>query len=166
MKALYIGSFDMFTVGHYEVLKQAEEIFDDILICIADNSTKERRYNKLCVAYAISQITKNKVICSKSLTTDLMIKNDIHYLIRGLRNTSDYLYEENLIKQYQILKPDIKVIYLRTNNNISSSFVFELHKRGKEIQPYLPYDKQYLWYPYLDTCKKMTAEKLQEKFER
>ena len=48
MKALYIGSFDMFTVGHYGVLKQAEEIFDDILICIADNSTKDET-SVICV---------------------------------------------------------------------------------------------------------------------
>ena len=47
MKALYIGSFDPFTNGHYEVLKQAEELFDEVIICIARNPKKKRRFTEL-----------------------------------------------------------------------------------------------------------------------
>ena len=148
MKALYIGSFDPFTIGHYEVLKQAEDLFKSILICIADNPTKKRRFDRLYTVRAIEKITKHKVIWSNALTTDLMQAYKIPYLIRGLRNTSDYLYEEQLIKQYKILKPDIKVVYFRADNDISSTFVYELYKRKIDIQPYLPYDKKYLEMEY------------------
>lgn len=151
MKALYIGSFDPFTIGHYEILKQAEELFDEVLIVIADNPHKKRRFDKIYCSKAIKQITKNEIVWSYELTTDLMKSYNGNYLIRGLRNTSDYLYEESLIKQYKMLMPEIKVIYFRANNDISSSFVYALHERKLDIQPYIPYDKKYLdWNYYLE----------------
>lgn len=139
MKALYIGSFDPFTNGHYDILKQAEEIFDEIIIVVANNPQKKRRIDADICAYAIQSITKNEVKVSNALTTDLMKYYQCDYLIRGLRNTTDYLYEENLIKQYKLLNPNIKVVYFRTEKDISSTFVYELIKRDKPINDYLPY---------------------------
>lgn len=139
MRALYIGSFDPFTDGHYDVLKQAEEIFDEIVIVVANNPQKKRRIDADICAYAIQSITKNEVKVSNSLTTDLMKYYKCEYLIRGLRNTTDYLYEENLIKQYKLLNPNIKVVYFRTEKDISSTFVYELIKRDKPTNDYLPY---------------------------
>lgn len=139
MRALYIGSFDPFTDGHYDVLKQAEEIFDEIVIVVANNPQKKRRIDADICAYAIQSITKNEVKVSNSLTTDLMKYYKCDYLIRGLRNTTDYLYEENLIKQYKLLNPNIKVVYFRTEKDISSTFVYELIKRDKPTNDYLPY---------------------------
>lgn len=139
MRALYIGSFDPFTDGHYDVLKQAEEIFDEIVIVVANNPQKKRRIDADICAYAIQSITENEVKVSNSLTTDLMKYYKCDYLIRGLRNTTDYLYEENLIKQYKLLNPNIKVVYFRTEKDISSTFVYELIKRDKPTNDYLPY---------------------------
>lgn len=139
MRALYIGSFDPFTDGHYDILKQAEEIFDEIVIVVANNPQKKRRIDADICAYAIQSITKNEVKVSNSLTTDLMKYYKCEYLIRGLRNTTDYLYEENLIKQYKLLNPNIKVVYFRTEKDISSTFVYELIKRDKPTNDYLPY---------------------------
>jgi len=144
MRALYIGSFDPFTNGHYDVLKQAEELFDDIVIVIAENPSKKRRFDMFCCSNAIETITNHHIVYSSSLTTDIMNYYKCDYLIRGLRNTTDYLYEEALIKQYRMLKPDIKVVYFRASTDISSSFIYELHKRDIDISPYIPYDKKYL----------------------
>lgn len=139
MRALYIGSFDPFTDGHYDILKQAEEIFDEIVIVVANNPQKKRRIDADICAYAMQSITKHEVKVSNSLTTDLMKYYKCEYLIRGLRNTTDYLYEENLIKQYKLLSPNIKVVYFRTEKDISSTFVYELIKRDKPTNDYLPY---------------------------
>jgi pantetheine-phosphate adenylyltransferase len=148
MKALYIGSFDPFTIGHYEVLKQAEELFDEIIIVFADNPTKKRRFDLTFSIKALETIANHHIVHSTSLTTDLMSYYKCDYLIRGLRNTSDYLYEESLIKQYKLLKPETKVVYFRADNDVSSTFVYELYKRKIDIQPYLPYDKKYLEMEY------------------
>lgn len=150
MKALYIGSFDPFTIGHYEVLKQAEELFEEVHVYVSHNENKKRRFNVIDCAYAIKQIddlkdsTKNNVGESDILTTDLARELNCDYLIRGLRNTSDYLYEEQLSQMYKELNPNLKVVYFRANNNISSTFVYELYKRGLAIDKYLPYDSHLL----------------------
>ena len=140
-KALYIGSFDPFTSGHFDILLQAQQLFDEIIIAVAKNPQKKRRIDADICASAIESVTGFPVIVSNNLTTDLMEQYECMYLIRGLRNTTDYLYEENLIKQYKLLKPDLKVVYFRTENDVSSSFVYELMKRDKSIKGYIPYDE-------------------------
>lgn len=140
-KALYIGSFDPFTSGHFDILLQAQQLFDEIIIAVAKNPQKKRRIDADICASAITSVTGFPVIVSNNLTTDLMERYECEYLIRGLRNTTDYLYEENLIKQYKLLKPDLKVVYFRTENDVSSSFVYELMKRDKSIKGYIPYDE-------------------------
>lgn len=146
MKALYIGSFDPFTIGHYEVLKQAEELFDEVIICFARNINKKRRFSALTCANAINHIDgkKRKIIHSDELTPYIMEEENCEYLIRGLRNTSDYLYEENLYQMYKQIKPEIKCVYLR-GNHVSSTFVYELYKRDMDmITKYIPYDINFL----------------------
>lgn len=139
MKALYIGSFDPFTIGHYEVLKQAKEIFDDVIVVIADNSNKRKYFDINSRIYAIKQI-HDKVYFSDKDIDELVKDFGCDYVIRGLRNTSDYLYEEQLAQMYKELNPNLKIVYFRANNTISSTFVRELHKRKKDISKYIPYN--------------------------
>jgi pantetheine-phosphate adenylyltransferase len=145
MKALYIGSFDPFTNGHYEVLKQAEELFDEVIICIARNPKKKRRFTELTCGNALNFMDgkKRTVVQSDDLTVNIMKQYGCKYLIRGLRNTSDYLYEEQLFQMNKEMDKDFKVVYLR-GNNISSTFVYELYRRDMNIQPYIPYAKSHL----------------------
>ena len=73
------------------------------------------------------------------LVADYCKERDICYLVRGLRNTSDYLYEENIAKINSTINPDLKTIYFRSNNDvISSSMVRELAKYGKDVSKYVP----------------------------
>lgn len=146
MKALYIGSFDPFTNGHYEILKQAEQLFGEVIICFARNLNKKRRFSAITCANAINHIDNKKrtIIHSDELAPYIMEEWNCEYLIRGLRNTSDYLYEEQLFQMYKEIKPDIKVVYLR-GNNISSTFVYELFKRDMDIvENYIPYSINHL----------------------
>lgn len=146
MKALFVGSFDPFTKGHYEVLKQAESIFDEVLVVIATNPTKKRRFehsiSKQCIESIIGRRTK--VICSDALTPLLYTSYGCDYIVRGLRNTTDYLWEEQLFQMYKQINPKIKVMYLRAENNISSTMVYELYKRGMSVDEFLPYESNML----------------------
>ncbi len=143
---LYIGSFDPFTNGHYEIIKQAEKLFDKLYVVISKNNNKKRRFSENLCLEAIKPYLNNntEIFISDKLTTDIFQEKNCTYLIRGLRNTTDYLYEEQLLQMYKILYKDIRVIYLRANNNISSSFVYELFKNNKEIKDYIPYNKTVL----------------------
>lgn len=141
MKCVYAGSFDPFTIGHYDIYKQAAEIFDDVVVVIASNPLKTRRFN----AYNMASVLKEKIginiVFCNGLVADYCKENGINFLVRGIRNTTDYLYEENIAKINQELFADLRTVYFRsTFDTISSSMVSELYKFGKDVSKYLPYD--------------------------
>ena len=144
-KAIYAGSFDPFTFGHLNVAIEASKMFDKLHICIASNSDKKRHTDANQSAVAIQNILEEygirnaEVVVYYGLIADYCKNNDISYTIRGLRNTSDYLYEENIAKINNEINPNLKTIYIRSNNEvISSSLVRELFSFGKDISKYVP----------------------------
>lgn len=145
MKALYAGSFDPFTNGHLDILKEACNIFDEVYVCIANNSEKHRFLPANKMKSAIEKtIEENNfsnahVIICNQMVADICNELNVEYLIRGLRNTSDYLYEENIAKINKEINPRLKTIYLRAENEtVSSSLVREFLKYGKPVEAYLP----------------------------
>lgn len=147
MKAIYAGSFDMFTNGHMSVVDQAIDLFDKIYVVIAVNPGKTRRFDVDFMKDKINEALKNKGYDSKVevLYTDKLIVRlaqqlGCSYLIRGLRNATDYAYEENMALCNTALDDEIKTIYLRAKDaSISSSMVNELYEHGEDISRYLPY---------------------------
>ena len=142
-KALYAGSFDPFTNGHKQIAYDAAEIFDEVTILVAINSQKLRRLNLDQTIKAIKETFKNTpnilVDYYSGFVVDYCNQKGIDYLIRGLRNTNDFMYEENIAKINAEINPQVKTVYLRTSNEIiSSSMVWELHKNGKDVSSYLP----------------------------
>lgn len=142
--AFYAGSFDPFTVGHLYLIKQASLIFDSVIVGIGINPDKERRFGKEEMKLAIEEslkkenITNFKIVVYEGYTYEAAKENNSHILIRGLRNETDYLYEEEIAKFND--KYDIDTIYLRAKDkgNISSSFVYNELQQGKDITPYVP----------------------------
>lgn len=148
MKAIYAGSFDMFTKGHMSVLEQAIDLFDLIYVVIAENPGKTRRFEIGLMEEKITEALqargydkKVKVISTKKLIVRLAHELDCRFLIRGLRNATDYAYEENMAQCNTALDSSIQTIYLRGDYNfISSSMVYELYMHGEDISGYLPYE--------------------------
>ncbi len=147
MKAVYAGSFDMFTNGHMSVLDQAVDLFDKVYVVIADNSSKKRRFDtdfmKMKINEAIAAkgyADKVEVLSSDKLVVRVAEELGCSYLIRGLRNATDYAYEENMALINTALDEKIRTIYLRAiDASISSSMVYELYTHGEDISAYLPY---------------------------
>lgn len=142
-KAVYAGSFDPFTLGHLDIVEQAAPLFDEVTILICDNSAKTRMTNAFQMSIMIERCCKKypnvTVDITKGLVGDYCGLYEYEYLIRGLRNTSDYLYEENIAKINYEINSDLKTIYFRAKNEaISSSMVKELYKYGKAVDKYLP----------------------------
>lgn len=144
-KAIYAGTFDPFTIGHLNVLIEATSLFDKVIVVIADNSDKNRRINSNIMLQAIQQTVldlpySNKIAVLKfhGLIADLANKEDVEYLIRGIRNGIDYEYEENLAKINESF--GLKTIYIRAGSlsHVSSSMVMELYRYNKEISFYVP----------------------------
>ena len=144
-KALFAGSFDPFTNGHLSILKKASATFDTVYLCIANNANKKRRYSIAEMEEAIKQtislngLTNCEVVICDHLVADFCKELGVTYLIRGLRNTSDYMYEENISKINHEINPDLETVYLRGDDDIiSSSMVYELVNYGKPIEKFVP----------------------------
>lgn len=146
-KSIYPGSFDPFTNGHLSIVKEAAEIFDEVVILIANNPDKKRAFDIWSMKQAIEDIlTANRIYnCKVEICDGLVAKyaasENIKYMIRGLRDSIDYNYEENIANKNHVINPELKCIYFRAEDTaISSSFVKELYKYGEDISPYVPYE--------------------------
>lgn len=135
--AVFAGSFNPFHKGHYNVLQKAELIFDKVIIAFGKNPDKSSRN------WPVPNTIKNRQICEyDSLLTDFLatLKCDVT-VVRGLRNSTDFQYEQNQYRYIQELKPDVKIINIFCNKefeHISSSGIRTLEKYNKHQQYLLP----------------------------
>lgn len=145
--AVYAGSFNPFTKGHLSVVEEASKLFDTVYVCIATNSEKKSKqfFNMDdVIAESVEEAglsNVNVAIIEGTLVADFCKTVGANYLVRALRNTSDYMYEENIAKINHEINPDLVTIYFRARPEyeaISSSMVRELYKYGKDVTPYLP----------------------------
>lgn len=154
MNAIFPGSFDPFTVGHYEIASRAAKLFDTLYIAVGFNINKhsfidiERRVELIKDCF---QKKKNiKVISYDALTIELCRTMDIKVLVHGLRNALDMEYESQLAEVNRILAPDIEnvnFICSKKYSHVSSSAVRELYSYGADITKFMPKGidlKQYL----------------------
>lgn len=145
IKAVYAGSFDPFTNGHLGIVREAAALFEQLIVVCAINRKKTPVFCRSEMADAISDcliqngINNVIVTVSDKLTADVCAEFQAKYLVRGLRNTTDFLYEEEIAKFNQRFNPDLRTIYLRAMDEVlSSSMVRELFSFGKDISEYVP----------------------------
>lgn len=141
----YAGSFDPFTNGHLHVVKESVKMFDKVIIGIGVHSSKKRRFDKELMLKAIEQVlirenlTNVSVISYNNLSVDAAIAHNSTFLIRGIRNGMDYVYEENIASINEEVS-GLDTVYFRAGNlgNISSSLVMELLRNYRDVSKYLP----------------------------
>ena len=144
-KALYPGSFDPFTNGHFDIVKKASALFDEVHIVIGVNNQKRRSFDGAEMKAAIEQVLQDRGITNcvvsvyEGLVAEFAKTNGIRYMIRGLRNNMDYNYEENIAEVNKLINPNMEYIYFRADNvAVSSSMVKELHSYNQDISKYVP----------------------------
>jgi len=144
--AIFAGSFDPFTKGHEDIVLRGLQVFDEIIIAIGYNSKKNARYFEidLMIGY-IRETFKGKPIRVETyseLTAEFARKNNAHYLLRGLRNTTDFEYENSIAQVNRQLNTGLESVFLITTPRfayISSSIIREVHKYGGDVSEMLPY---------------------------
>lgn len=133
--AVFAGSFSPFHKGHYNVLQKAERIFDKVIIAFGKNPEKDVRGHK------IPHSIKNRQLENyDGLLTDFVssLGHEVT-VIRGLRNSTDFDYEQNQYRYIQELMPEIKIVNIfcdKEFEHISSSGIRTLEKYNKH-QSYL-----------------------------
>lgn len=146
--ALFPGSFDPFTKGHANVALRAAKIFDEVIITIGYNSKKQNRHFEIDdmmkkIELAFESHPNISVIKYNELTANLAQKLNAKYLIRGLRNTTDFEYENSISQINQHIFPELETIFIITDPKyayISSTIIREIYAYGQNINEFLPYD--------------------------
>ena len=145
VRGLFAGSFDPYTLGHHAVVSKAARLFDEVYVLIGVNTAKSRSFPaeemKKAMEETMAQdgLTNVHVVIYDSMVADYCTENGINFLIRGLRNSMDYYYEENIAQVNKLLNPELESIYLRADDAaVSSSMVRELMTFHKDISAYVP----------------------------
>ena len=139
-KALYAGSFDPFTKGHFDIVNRALNLFDSITILVAVSPLKSSlltmEERKKIIAEIFSNNPKILVESYDGLIVDFAKHNDIKFILRGLRPTGDFELEFQMASMNKHLNPEIETYFLTTGENyfyVSSSLVKEVYKHGGDI---------------------------------
>ena len=115
-RAIYPGTFDPVTVGHLDIMKRASQMFDEIIVAVADSTAKKPMFTLeqrvAMVEAGTTDISNLKVIGFNKLLVDLSDELDANIIIRGLRAVSDFEYELQMGYANSSLKPDLETIFL------------------------------------------------------
>ncbi len=143
--ALFPGSFDPFTLGHQAIVEQGLRIFDRIIIGIGDNVGKRGLLTPENRQRLIRDIFRDEprvgVACYEGLTGDFCRREEVRFLLRGMRNTVDYEYERGVMLVNQRLYPEITTVLLFTPPEyvaVSSSVIRELVAFGRDPRELMP----------------------------
>ncbi len=143
--AVFPGSFDPFTIGHQKLIERFIPLFDKIIIGIGVNSQKkylfplEQRLD--WIRDTFKDEPKIEVQHFEKLTAHFCKRVNANYLIRGLRNASDFDYEKTISQLNNIVGEGIETVFLISEpaySHISSTIVREIIKGGGDATPFIP----------------------------
>ena len=143
-KAVFPGSFDPITLGHVDLIYRGLEIFDEIVIAIGVNADKKQLFS---LEDKIQQIINTfvnepriKVASYKGLTIDFCKSVNSKYILRGLRNSSDFNYEQSIAQTNSSLS-SIESVFLISSpqlTHISSTIVRDIIRNGGDYKSLVP----------------------------
>ena len=121
--AIFPGSFDPITIGHVDIIERALPLFDKIIISVGSNSEKKYFFNlEKRIQWIQKVFIKNPKIEVKSynkLTVEFAKDSNAQFLIRGLRNISDFEFEKTMAHANSELNPSIESVFLLTKPKYS-----------------------------------------------
>lgn len=144
--AIFPGSFDPFTKGHEDIVRRGLFLFDKVIVGVGHNSKKQRYfYIEKMLGYINATFRDEprvEVITYDELTAQLAKRYEARYLLRGLRNTTDFEYENSISQINRYLNNDLETVFLITSPqyaHINSSIIREVHRYQGDVNEFLPY---------------------------
>lgn len=143
-KAIFPGSFDPITLGHFDIIKRSITLFDEVIVAIGINAEKKYMFSladrKRFIEEAFVDEPKVSVITYEGLTIDLCKVMKAQFILRGLRNPADFEFEKAIAHTNRRLSK-IETVFLLTaakTSYISSSIVRDVIRNGGEYQMLVP----------------------------
>ena len=143
-RAIFPGSFDPITLGHFDIIKRGIGLFDELIIAIGVNADKKYMFSqeerKEFITGAFKTEEKIKVMTYSGLTIDFCREVKADFILRGLRNSGDFEFEKAIAHTNRKLS-DIETVFLLTSSAhsyISSSIVRDVIRNGGDISALVP----------------------------
>ena len=143
-RALFPGSFDPLTLGHYDIIKRGIKLFDEVVVAIGINAEKKYMFSleerKRFIEKSFENEPKVKVVTYKGLTIDFCKEIDAQFILRGLRNPADFEFEKAIAHTNRKLSK-IETVFLLTaadTSYISSSIVRDVIRNNGDYTKLVP----------------------------
>ena len=144
--ALFPGSFDPFTNGHLDIVRRGAALFDEVIIAIGTNSSKQRylpvEHMQGLIATVFQDEPRVTVRAFKGLTAEFAREVGARYLLRGLRNSPDFEYEKPIAYGNQHVNAELETVFLLTSPTlgaVSSTIIRDIHRFGGNVDAFLPF---------------------------
>ena len=142
---IFAGSFDPITRGHEDIVLQAMPLFDEIIIAIGVNIDKKYAFplddRIKWIKKTFAEYPKVKVVSYQGLTVELCKKMNAGFIIRGLRNTTDFEYESIIAEANKKLNPDVETVFFLSKPElrcVSSTVVRDVLKNNGNASAFIP----------------------------
>lgn len=143
-RAVFPGSFDPLTLGHYDIIERGLTVFDEIILAIGVNAEKKYMFTlaerKQFLEETFGKESKIKVMTYKGLTVDFCKKQEAEFILRGLRNPGDFEFEKAIAHTNRKLS-GIETVFLLTSSGksyISSSIVRDVIRNNGDYTELVP----------------------------
>jgi pantetheine-phosphate adenylyltransferase len=143
-RAIFPGSFDPITLGHYDIIERGVKLFDELIIAIGINADKKYMFSleerKKFIEDCFDHNPKIKVVAYEGLTVHFCQKNNVDFILRGLRNPADFEFEKAIAHTNRDLAP-IETVFLLTaasTSYISSSIVRDVIRNNGDYTKLVP----------------------------
>jgi pantetheine-phosphate adenylyltransferase len=143
-RAVFPGSFDPITLGHYDIIERGLGLFDEVIIAIGINADKKYMFSledrKRFIEEAFGKDQKIKVMTYSGLTIDFWKKQNAAFILRGLRNPADFEFEKAIAHTNRKLS-EIETVFLLTSSGksyISSSIVRDVIRNNGNYTSLVP----------------------------
>jgi len=143
--AIYAGTFDPMTWGHYDLVERSVGIFDRLILAVAVGSPKSTLFTleeRLDMAREVVRKLKTvEVVIFDGLLVEFARARKVHVLIRGLRAFSDFEYEFQMALTNRKLAPEIETLFMmpkETHSYVSSSTVRQVARLGGAVRDFVP----------------------------
>ncbi len=143
--AVYPGSFDPPTEGHLNIVKRGIKIFDEVIVAVAESTSKKylftveervKLWKKL-----LKNVPRTRVETFKGLLVDYVASKGTNIILRGLRNVTDFEYEIQMAITNKRLNPQLETVFIMTEgeySHLSASLIKEIVLLGGSVKGMVP----------------------------